>query len=221
LPKRARSSLIHVNDSAQARRYDSFILKEMRMQVPLRITFQDMPVSPAVEAQIRKRVEALEKLSPNIVSCRVAVESSAHRHRQGKMYHLHVELTVPGREIVVKRDPPEHHAHEDVLVAVRDAFDAVRRQLEDHARRVRVDTKTHETPLHGRVTQLFPDFGFIESSDGQQIYMHRNAVIDRKYDALSVGDEVRYVLHEGEGEKGPQASTVVPIGKHHLDPARP
>ena len=190
------------------------------MQVPLRIMFQDMDVSPAVEARIRERAEALEKVCPNIVSCRVAVESSARRHRQGKMYHLCIILTVPGQEIVVNRDPPEHHAHEDIFVAVRDAFDAVRRQLEDHVRRVRVDTKTHEPPPHGRIAQLFPDYGFIQSSDGQEIYMHRNAVIDGKFDALSVGDEVRYALHEGEGEKGPQASTVTPIGKHHPDPAQ-
>ncbi len=191
------------------------------MQVPLRITFQDMDPSPAVEARIRERAEALDKLVPGIVSCRVAVKTSAARHRQGRLYHLQIELTVPGREIVVKRDPPEHHAHEDILVAVRDAFDAARRQLEDYARKIRVDTKTHDTALHGRITHLFPEYGFIEASDGQQIYMHRNAVLDGKYDALSIGDEVRYALHEGEGEKGPQASTVIPIGKHHLEPPRP
>jgi cold shock CspA family protein/ribosome-associated translation inhibitor RaiA len=190
------------------------------MQVPLQITFQDMAVAPAVEARIRERVDALEKFFPNIVSCRVTVETNARRHRQGKMYHLRIILTVPGKEIVVTRDPPEHHAHEDVLVAVRDAFDAARRQLEDYVRHIRVDTKTHETPPHGRVSKLLADYGFIQSSDGQEIYMYRNAVLDGKFDSLSVGDEVRYVLHEGEGEKGPQASTVIPVGKHHLDPAQ-
>jgi cold shock CspA family protein/ribosome-associated translation inhibitor RaiA len=180
--------------------------------------FQNMEPSPAVEAHIRERAEALEKFFPNIVSGRVAVISSARQHRQGKMYHLSIVLTVPGHEIVVNRDPPEHHAHEDVLVALRDAFDAARRQLEDYARRMRADTKTHETMPHGRVTQLFVDYGFIRSSDGQDIYMHKNAVTDGRYDDLSVGAEVRYVLHEGEGEKGPQASTVIPIGKHHLGP---
>jgi len=191
------------------------------MQVPLRIAFQDMDPSDAVEARIRERAEALDKLFPDIVSCRVAVKTSGARHRHGKLYHLNIELTLPAREIVVKRDPPAHHAHEDIMVAVRDGFDAARRQLEDYARKVRVDVKMHETPLHGRVTHLFPEHGFIEASDGQQIYMHRNAVLNGKYDALAIGDEVRYALHEGEGEKGPQASTVSPIGKHHLDPPSP
>jgi cold shock CspA family protein/ribosome-associated translation inhibitor RaiA len=195
--------------------------KEARMQVPPRITFQDIPTAPAVEARIRERIESLEHFFPDIVSCRVAVEAGARGHRHGKMYHVSITMTVPGHEIVVNRDPPEHHAHEDVLVAVRDAFDAARRQLEDYARRLRADTKTHEPPLHGRIAQLFPDYGFIQSSDGEEIYMHRNALIEGKFDDLSVGDEVRYVLHEGEGEKGPQASTVIPIGKHHPDPTRP
>ncbi|HXP77246.1 MAG TPA: HPF/RaiA family ribosome-associated protein [Stellaceae bacterium] len=189
------------------------------MQVPLRIMFQDMPVPPAVESRIRERVEELERFFPDIVSCRVAVELSGRHHRAGNLYHVRIMLTVPGHEIVVNRDPSEHHAHEDILVAVRDAFDAVRRQLEDYARRMRVDTKTHAVPAHGRISRLFPDHGFIQSSDGQEIYMHRNAVAVGKFDDLSEGDEVRYHLHEGEGEKGAQASTVIPIGKHHLDPA--
>ena len=188
------------------------------MQVPLRIAFQNMPPSPALETHIRERAEALDRFFPGIVSCRVAVESDARQHRQGKLYHVRIVLTVPGREIVVDRDAPAHHAHEEALVAVRDAFDAARRQLEDYARRLRVDTKTHEPALHGRVSRLFPDYGFIRSSDDQEIYMHRNAVAAGKFDELAEGDEVRYHLHEGEGEKGPQASTVVPIGKHHLGP---
>jgi ribosome-associated translation inhibitor RaiA len=155
------------------------------MQVPLQIVFQDMPVPPAVEAAIRERADALDRFFPDIVSCRVAVESSARRHRQGKLYRVRIAMTVPGHEVVVNRNPSEHHAHEEVLVAVRDAFDAARRQLEDYARRLRIDTKTHEPAPHGRISRLFPDHGFIQSSDGQEIYMHRNAVAVGKFDDLS------------------------------------
>ena len=129
-------------------------------------------------------------------------------------------LTVPNREIVVKRDPSEHHAHEDILVAVRDAFDAVRRQLEDYAREQRLDSKTHATPSHGRVASVFPDYAFIRTADGDEVYMHRNALTDGKFDDLTVGDEVRFFSHEAEGEKGPQASSVQKIGKHHLPPTK-
>lgn len=190
------------------------------MQLPVQITFRNMDPSPAVETHIRERAEALDRLFGRIMGCRVAVEASGRHQRKGRLYHVRVDLAVPGREIVVSRDPAAHHAHEDILVAVRDAFDAARRQLEDHARSVRGAVKTHEAPTHGRVARLFKadGYGFIQSSSGEEIYMHRNAVAGGAFDSLSEGDEVRYVVHEGEGEKGPQASTVVPLGKHHLAP---
>lgn len=190
------------------------------MQLPVQITFRNMDPSPAVEAHIRERAEALDRLFGRITACRVAVAASGRHQRKGRLYHVRVDLTVPGREIVVSRDPAAHQAHEDVLVAVRDAFDAARRQLEDHARFARGDVKTHETPTHGRIARLFKaeGYGFIRASSGEEIYMHSNAVVEGAFDALSEGDEVRYVLHEGEGEKGPQASAVIPLGKHHLAP---
>jgi cold shock CspA family protein len=82
------------------------------------------------------------------------------------------------------------------------------------------DVKTHGIPDHGRISSLIAeeDYGFIGAGDGSEIYFHRNAVADGAFDRLTVGDEVRFAVHPGEGEKGPQASTVVPIGKHHLPP---
>jgi cold shock CspA family protein/ribosome-associated translation inhibitor RaiA len=191
------------------------------MQLPLQVTFRGMEPSDAIEARIRQRAEELERFHGRIMACRVVVESAHRHHRKGRIHHIRVDLTVPGGEIVVNRDPPEHHAHEDIHVAIRDAFDAARRQLEDHLRRARSDTKFHEIPDHGKITRLFPDegYGFITAADGQEIYMHRNSVVDDGFQRLRIGDEVRYVVHPGEGEKGPQASTVVPIGKHHPSPA--
>lgn len=190
------------------------------MQLPIQVTFRNIDASPDVEARVRSRVAELEQFYDRIVSCRVMIEKPNRRHRHGDLYHVRVDLKVPGREIVVKREPPEHHAHEDILVAVHDCFDAVRRQLEDHVRRQRGDVKTHEIPSHGRIASLMAekDYGFIGTGDGSEIYFHRNAVAGGAYDRLTVGDEVRFAVHPGEGEKGPQASTVVPIGKHHLPP---
>jgi ribosome-associated translation inhibitor RaiA/cold shock CspA family protein len=192
------------------------------VQIPLRITFRDMPSSEAVDARIRDRVAALEQFHPKITGCHVVVEAHHRHHRQGQLYHVTVHLIVPEGEIVVKRDPAEHHAHEDVYVAVRDAFDAVQRRLEDHVRRLRGIVKHHEPASYGTVAQLFPDHGFIRSAvDGQEIYFHRNSVLDGKFDQLQSGMEVRFALHEGEGEQGPQASTVTVVGKHHPEPPAP
>lgn len=192
------------------------------MQIPLRITFRDMPSSEAVEARVRDGAAALERFHPRITGCHVVVEAHHRHHHQGQLYHVAIHLVLPEGEIVVRRDPAEHHAHEDVLVAVRDAFDAVERRLEDRVRRLRGVVKHHEPTAHGTVTQLFPDHGFIRSAiDGQEIYFHRNSVVDDKFEQLEAGMEVRFALHEGEGEQGEQASTVTVVGKHHPAPPAP
>ena len=186
--------------------------------LPVQVTFRDLEPSDAVRARIEKKAAELERFADRILSCRVLVEAHHRHHRQGKLYHVRVDLDVPGGEIVVGRDPGEAHEHEDVYVAVRDAFAAAVRRLEDHVRRLRGDTKWHEVPAHGRVTRLFPHegYGFIEGADGLGIYFHRNSVVDEAFDRLEVGSEVRYVVQEGESVHGPQASTVTVIGKHHV-----
>jgi len=113
------------------------------MKLPLQVTFRNMQASPAVEAEVRERAEKLGRFYAGIMSCRVAVEPIQRHHHKGNLYHVRVDVTVPETELVVSREPLEHQAHEDVYVAVRDAFDAMRRQLEDYARRRRGDVKTH------------------------------------------------------------------------------
>ena len=80
--------------------------------------------------------------------------------------------------------------------------------------------KLHAVPEHGRIARLLPerDGGFILTSDGNEIYFHRNSVTNAGFDKLEVGDEVRFVARQAESAEGPQASTVVPLGKHHLPP---
>lgn len=119
------------------------------MELPMQITFRDMPHSAAIEASIRTRAERLERFAKHIIACRVAVEEP-HRHQhQGKQYRVRIDLTVPGSELVVSRAPDQHHEHEDVYVAIRDAFDAAVRQLEEYTRRQRGEVKTHENRPEG------------------------------------------------------------------------
>ena len=186
------------------------------MQIPLQITFHNMQRSDAVEAKIRSRAEKLEKYCDSIIGCRIAIESPHHHHAAGSQFLVRVEVTVPGEKLVARREPDAHHAYTDVYVAIRDAFDTMRRQLEDYERRRRRQVKAHETPLHGRVVELNPEenFGRIETSDGRLVYFHRDSVIGADFDALEVGAEVRF--DEEMGDRGPQASTVHVIGKHHI-----
>jgi len=178
------------------------------MSLPLQITFRDMPPSEAVERRIWKHIEGLGKFSDRIMSCRVVVEARHHKHHQGNLFHIRIAMTLPGGEIVVSREPPLHHAHEDVYVAFRDAFDAVRRRLEAYERRHRRQVKSHDIPPRGRIAFLnrADGYGFIETPDGREIYFHRNSVLDADFDRLEAGDLVRF--HEEAGDNGPQASTV-------------
>jgi ribosomal subunit interface protein len=104
------------------------------MDLPLQITWRDIPPSEAVEADIREKAQKLEQFYDHIVSCHVVVEAPHAHHHKGKLYRLHIEIKVPGHAINVSRVPEQNHAHEDLYVTVRDAFDAARRQLQDYAR---------------------------------------------------------------------------------------
>lgn len=191
------------------------------MQQPLQITFRDIPRSDAVEANIREHAQKLDQFYNNIMACRVMVEEPHGHQHQGKLFHVRIELTVPGKELVASRAPGEHHAYEDVYVTIRDAFDAMRRQLQDFKRQQEGHVKAHETADHGEVTALLPDedYGRIQSSDGRGIYFHRNSLIQGNYDELEIGSRVRFV--EEAGEQGPQASSVYLEGKHHVQDSRP
>ena len=107
------------------------------------ITFRGVPHSDAVEQRIREKVERLEKFYDHIIAIRVMVDAAHHRHHKGNLYHIRIDVSVPDKEIVVSHDNHDKHAHEDVYVAIRDAFDAAQRQLEDYARIRRGDVKRH------------------------------------------------------------------------------
>jgi ribosome-associated translation inhibitor RaiA len=116
------------------------------MTIPLQITFRDLPSSAAVEAQIRERAEHLEHLFGRVTACRVIVEGRHRPQRAGKVFHLRVELAMPGKIVAVGNGPAEFRAHDDIFVAVRSAFDAARRQLDHHAARQRGEVKSHSLP---------------------------------------------------------------------------
>lgn len=194
------------------------MVQEEAMQQALQITFRGMEVSPALEARVHELAQRLERFDPNMTSCHVIVEQASRHQQQGGLYEVHIRIGTPGGEVFVSRAAPQDQAHEDPYVAVRDAFDAAARKLEDHVRTHDHRKRVHETPSHGVVRRLFPQdgYGFVETSDGLEVYFHENAVLDRGFDKLSVGDEVRIEIAGKESSKGPQATAVRKIGKHHL-----
>jgi ribosomal subunit interface protein len=179
------------------------------MTLPPQITFHGVTQSDAIADYIAKRAEKLDTFYDRIQSCRVAVEAP-HKHKhEGRPYRIRVDLAVPGSEIAVSRDSSAV-ANEDVYAAIDAAFDDAQRRLQDYARLRRGDVKVHEEQSkHGNVTKLFPQegYGFLQTEEGDELYFHRNSVLNEAWGRMQVGARVRYV--EAEGDDGLHASTVV------------
>ena len=185
------------------------------MQIPLRVTFRGTSSSPAIEDRIRRKASKLDLFREVVMGCHVIVES-AHRHqRKGNTWSVRIELTVPGQNVGSTHDTGLDQSHEDVHVAIRDAFRAAYRRLEDHARVQRGDVKRHDSWRTGRVLELHPvdEFGILETADGEHVYFHAHSVLDGAFRRLVLDTPVRFIISEGEGEKGPQASSVRVSGR--------
>lgn len=180
------------------------------MQVPLEISTRWITLSPPLEAELRKRADRLERRFDRITSCRIAVERpTGNHHQEGGPYRVRVDVTVPGSELVANKEA------EEIYAAIRDAFEAAERQVDDWASRRRGEVKTPVLPPEGQVVRIFQEegYGFIAAPDGREIYFHRNAVLDPPgFDKLEVGARVRFAESD-QGFEGPQASTVSLMGK--------
>jgi cold shock CspA family protein/ribosome-associated translation inhibitor RaiA len=193
----------------------------MAMQKGLEITYHNMQPTDWLDQDIRERVGKLEKMCDRLVGVRVAVEAQHKQHKVGNVYDVHLELFVPGDDLVVSRKPhkaKERYAHPDVRTSVRDAFEAAERQLKDYKEQLRGDVKVHESMFQGQVSQLYPDedYGFILTNTGTQLYFHRNSLLGgAEFEKLSRGMAVHYI--EDVGDTGPIATKVWIGPDHHMD----
>lgn len=182
------------------------------MQVPLQITIRHMDASEWIEELIREKASKLEQFAERITSCRVVVQPAGKHHQNGNLYEVHIDVTVPGDEIVVTREPSQSSEHKVLTLAIGNAFDSARRQLEEYARKIRRDGKTQQPLPRAVVAEINPvdGFGFLQTSDGRRVYFHRNSVQNGGFQHLDIDSEVAF--REEHGEKGPQASLVKLIG---------
>ena len=180
------------------------------MKLPVQITFHGMEASDAVEAAVRDKLGHLERFSASIMSCRVAIDLLQKHRQQGRPFGVRIDLTFPGRELVVDRVEDE-----DVYIALRDAFDDMKRQLEDAVRQQRGKEKRHPRELHGEVVRLNEDggFGFVRTPDGEEYYFGRDNLTSGQFDKLSIGTAVQFIGEvAGEGLQAKRVS----LGKHHV-----
>lgn len=178
--------------------------------IPMQIVFRDVDPSPAVETKVRSLGNKLGRLFDRILGCSVVIESP-HRHQnKGRLYHVRIDLSVPNAELVVSREHAEKHSHEDVYVAIRDAFKAIKKQLQHYTEQRRGHVKHHESPLAaGRIIEIYPmaNYGVIETSEGRLINFSTQSVVNFDMHKIEVGHRARFSEAKSNNENT-VASTV-------------
>jgi ribosome-associated translation inhibitor RaiA len=173
------------------------------MKLPLQIVYRDVVPLPSLEPEIRRLAAKLDQWTPDVMSCHVAVESTANRRHQGHPYSVKVSVRVPDAEIVAST----HHTDQEIQRAVHGAFDAVGRQLEDYARERRGQVKQHHAVIHGHIVSLSDDgIGRIVSDAGDEYHFDRTQVAHPSFEQLAVDQEVRFL--EGITRAGREARRI-------------
>ncbi|HSE39243.1 MAG TPA: HPF/RaiA family ribosome-associated protein [Acidobacteriota bacterium] len=200
------------------------------MQLPVQITFRNISRSREVEFRILSKVSDLEIYYPRIMGCRVVIDRPHRRHRDGNPYVIKIDITVPGKEISVNRQPSIYKERKDfhdtriskseeinleqkqMEAAINEAFNAARRMLQDHIRKQRGAIKTHEEIPHATVTKLFrrKGYGLLKTANGRQLLFEKQNVLNSDYQNLKIGTKVTYL--EEETGKGPEATLIRIVG---------
>lgn len=180
------------------------------MKLPVHIQFHGMAPSEALERSAGAHVLKLESFAPDIMACRVGIELEQKHKHQGRPFSVRIDLTLPGHELVVNRVQ-----NEEVYVALRDAFDSMKRQLVDVVRRRQRQEKLHPVPLHGEVVRLDDKegFGFIRTPAGDEYYFGRDNVAGTPFEHVQHGSAVQFIPElGGDGRQAKRVS----LGKHGM-----
>ena len=185
------------------------------MNVPVEISYRDVSKTPALEELIREKCAKLEEICDYISSCRVTVEQPEKHQRSGRPYRVRIEISVPpGHRVVVDHEPAVVERGTSAESNIRHAFNVAMRDLKKLKERQRREVKAHEEHrTEAVVARVLTEqgFGFLETTDGRQVYFHRNSVANDEFDRIRPGMGVHYV--EEQGRDGPQAVAVWVVEK--------
>lgn len=180
------------------------------MDVPLQISWKNVPHLERLDELVREKAAKLEEVCDSLTSCRVMIEKAHESKTSGSPWHVRIDMhAAPGHELVAKNKAGDGLASDRLPTIIRDVFSTARRELRKLAEQQHGRVKSHpDQNAAAVVDELFPDenYGFLRTIDGDTIYFHRNSVLHGQWDRLREGIGVRYVVEQGE--KGPQASTV-------------
>jgi len=185
------------------------------MQIAPEIVYRDVARSDWIESYILERIQRLDKFAQGITRCHVTLTREQASRQKGNRYSVMVEVRVPPQhDLAIKKEKEIREMRTQLPAVINLAFAAIERQLKKTAELRRYEQKDHngEEP-HGIVEKLFADgYGFIRTVDeNRQFYFHRNSVLHDAFERLAIGTEVRFSA--GEGERGPQASSVQIVSK--------
>lgn len=168
----------------------------------------DVPDREWVEELVREQLEKLERHTPSITSCHVAVERPNLHPSSGAWWRVRVEVRLAGADpFVVRREQGDGVITDDVSKVVHDAFAAADRKARELTRQMRGDVKQHPAQeMSAIVTELHPDYGLVFSADGRKVYFHANSVVGFPFEDLREGMGVTFT--ERAGDEGPQVSTL-------------
>ena len=181
------------------------------MKIKPEITYRHLDKTDAIQSLVEEKIAKLEQFCDYMNSCRVVIEKENDHPSSGSPYRVSIDVTIPhNRELAVVESPDTGKQYPPLEAVIRDAFEAMRRQILSITTEQKGERKVHpEQQVSAMVTKLFADqgYGFLkEVSTGKEVYFHRNSVINDDFDRLTVGSGVRY--KETLGEMGPQATTV-------------
>jgi ribosomal subunit interface protein len=179
-------------------------MRSSNMQVPLQITMRNIEHSEAVEERVSEKANKLNQFSEQLISCSVVVEQNGAHRNNGVLYNVRIHVTMPRKKELIAN----HNERENLYMAIRDAFDDMKRQVEDANRISQGDIKHHSTLLHGEIARLFEDgeFGFITDSTGDEYYFNADNLVNHSFEYLRVGMPVQFI--EKMGDEGPKACRV-------------
>jgi len=157
--------------------------------VPIDVTLRDIENTASIDSRIRKKAEKLSQYYDRIEYCNVVVDMPKKHPHQGKLYNVRVETGVPGKRLMAN-----HHQGENLYTEIRDAFAAIKRQLDEYANVQRGDIKTHTKQLMGEIVRIFPQhgYGFIEDIDGDEYYFQYSNLTNGSKQKLDVGKRVQF-----------------------------
>jgi ribosome-associated translation inhibitor RaiA/cold shock CspA family protein len=179
------------------------------MQIEPIISYQNLDHSPAVEDLVRKRIEALEKRYNRITGCEVTLNAPQKRKLHGRVFHVRLNLRLPGPDLSISREVALGSAQDDLILAVNRAFSAAEKAIKKRKKLMGgVEVKHHAPILHGEIAELEPELGhgWIRSDDSRMVYFQKDSLTSDYWDQLKTGMRLRF--REMQGDKGPYATGV-------------